>query len=112
MTAAVLSWQLHAATPGDAEQAESARCDSTEKPVSYPERLLSDFPIIYMDTAYTAPGYHVVVRAAWIAKPGRNCKVSSPSQLPEPPGACMIRFIPAVTQPGPEKRSGESDVPH
>lgn len=101
LTAAIavaLTAQLYAATPVPAAT-DSVPTDTvaTSPPKAsmpgYPERLLTDFPVIYTDTAYTTPHYHVVLRAVWMSKRGRKCKVSSPGQLPEPRDARMVRFV-------------------
>lgn len=76
------------------EPCDSVATDSVKGRADYPERLITEFPVIYADTAYTTPQYHVVVRAVWMAKRKHSCKVTSPDQLPEPPDATMIRFVP------------------
>lgn len=76
------------------EACDSVAADSVKGRADYPERLITEFPVIYADTAYTTPQYHVVVRAVWMAKRKHSCKVTSPDQLPEPPDATMIRFVP------------------
>jgi len=66
--------------------------DTTTARAGYPQRLITEFPVIYADTAYTTPHYNIVVRAVWMVHKHRRCKISTPDQLPEPPGAKMIRF--------------------
>ena len=58
----------------------------------YPERLLTDFPIIYNDTAYSTKDYHVVFRAVFTQCRTRKVKVTNPSPLPCPADTMMVRF--------------------
>lgn len=81
------------ATTWAGEPCDSVTADSVKTRANYPERLVTEFPVIYADTAYTTPQYHVVIRAVWMSKRKNKCKVTSPHQLPEPPDATMIRFI-------------------
>lgn len=73
---------------------------------SYPERLVKDFPIIYNDTAYTAGGCHVVVRAVFTACRTRKVRVRMPEPLPCPEGGMMVRF----ESPRQEKATCHSDM--
>ena len=59
------------------EPYDSVAADSVKTRADYPERLITEFPVIYADTAYTTPQYHVVIRAVWMSKRKNKCKVTS-----------------------------------
>lgn len=68
--------------------------DSVAERAPYPERLLRDFPIIYIDTTYVTPRYHLVVRAVWMSRRKPNCRVTISDTFPRPAAGEMVRFIP------------------
>ena len=75
------------------EPCDSVTADTVKARADYPERLITEFPVIYADTAYITPRYHLVIRAVWMSRRNHKCKVTSPGLLPEPSDATMIRFI-------------------
>ncbi len=89
----ILLISLLAGSPVLTASDPDAHTDTTQRRADYPYRLLTEFPVIYADTALVTPQYNIVIRAVWMSRRGRRCKVTSPGQLPEPPGAMMIRFI-------------------
>lgn len=86
----------HAAPDETTVPADTTACDTCHR-APYPARLISEFPVIYVDTVYTTPRYHVVARAVWKTHRPRRVKVTTPGPLPVPPDSEIVRFVPGTT---------------
>ncbi|MCM1450161.1 MAG: hypothetical protein NC082_07445 [Clostridiales bacterium] len=74
------------------EPVDSAAVDSVHERMSYPRRLLHDFPVIYADTAYSTEDYSVVLRAVWMSHGKKKCRLTSSELLPYNEESEMVKF--------------------